>query len=194
MSAWIAFNAYCYALYAPDALRDRADLRKHDLPARGKLPLAVTGTLSARADGVDLVIEPVNLRIVIRERYTEDLIFMEFAKQHATLYAQRLREESFLHAVATLRRALAKGSRHYVLNMLRASEYREEAYQDMVAKNIAVPFDDHAKCESLIRILYQIRCNVFHGEKVPGDANDDRLVAAATPVLLQLLNAVLEKQ
>jgi hypothetical protein len=32
-------------------------------------------------------------------------------------------------------------------------------------------------------VLYQIRCNVFHGEKAPGDVNDDRIVRAAHPVL-----------
>lgn len=41
-------------------------------------------------------------------------------------------------------------------------------------------------------MLHQIRCNVFHGEKIPGELNDDRIVNAATPVLRELLIALRE--
>jgi hypothetical protein len=50
-----------------------------------------------------------------------------------------------------------------------------------------VPFENYADLTQLKNVLYQVRCNVFHGEKVPGDVNDDRIVRAAYPVLLRIM-------
>lgn len=42
-------------------------------------------------------------------------------------------------------------------------------------------------------MLYQIRCNIFHGEKTPGDFNDDRIVKNALPLLRHIVDYLLEK-
>ena len=41
-------------------------------------------------------------------------------------------------------------------------------------------------------VLYQIRCNIFHGEKTPGDINDDRIVRSALPLLRLIVNYLME--
>ncbi len=52
-------------------------------------------------------------------------------------------------------------------------------------------FDD--SFESLIEVLYQIRCNLFHGRKcVDEDENDKRLVELAYKILQPIFHEVLE--
>ncbi len=40
--------------------------------------------------------------------------------------------------------------------------------------------------------MYQIRCNIFHGEKTPGDLNDDRIVKSSLPLLRYLVNKLVD--
>src|SRR5713101_313751 len=81
MAAWLAFNAFCYACFASLASRQRPDLTD----ARGLSGLTgkvnASGTLELRTDGrVRLQIEePGRIRIDIRDRYTEDIVFDQFA-------------------------------------------------------------------------------------------------------------------
>ena len=42
------------------------------------------------------------------------------------------------------------------------------------------------------KVIYQIRCNIFHGEKVPGDINDDRIAVGALPMLKLLVEKLIE--
>ena len=45
---------------------------------------------------------------------------------------------------------------------------------------------------TLKNVLYQIRCNIFHGEKTPGDINDDRIVKSAFPILKYLVENLID--
>lgn len=53
----------------------------------------------------------------------------------------------------------------------------------MDSRNIIVLFDNIYKLRILKDVLFQIRCNIFHGEKTPSDVHDDRIVATSYPVL-----------
>lgn len=46
-----------------------------------------------------------------------------------------------------------------------------------------VYFTDIENFEQIVRFLYQIRCNLFHGGKSPVNTNDQRLVTLAAKVL-----------
>jgi hypothetical protein len=48
---------------------------------------------------------------------------------------------------------------------------------------VIVPFEAVGDLKQLKNALYQVRCNIFHGEKVPGNVNDDRITRTALPVL-----------
>lgn len=51
---------------------------------------------------------------------------------------------------------------------------------------------DRTNLSHLVTVLYQVRNNMFHAEKVPGDPNDDRIVRAARPVLDGVVKRALE--
>ena len=61
-------------------------------------------------------------------------------------------------------------------------------------KKIVVPFDDFTKLSQVKRVLYQIRCNIFHGAKVPGEVNDDRITKCAIPILRRLVQMAIAGQ
>lgn len=186
ISLWVAFNALCYAKYSSQACRPRADYipkRGAAMPRIGQQPLQ--GTMSVEPDRINLVLsEPLKATIKIRERYTEDLIYQQFADEYAGAYSEWLHAPEFGSAVALLREALSKGSRTYVVNMAKAAQYDPEGdYQSMKRANVIVPWERVEDLDELKGVLYQVRCNVFHGEKAPGVLNDDRIVKSATPVL-----------
>jgi len=196
IALWISFNAFCYAQYAKDANRRRADLKKETgLRVLTNVPSRVEGT--ARRDGQRfwLKIEnPSKISIDISERYTEDIIFSRFARQYRLCYKELLQQTKFKESVETFRKSLEKKNRWYVVNMARIDKYDPESdYKDMVKRNIIVPFDNCQDLNELKNALYQVRCNVFHGEKVPGDPNDDRIVKAAYPVLRAIMDVLVAK-
>lgn len=44
---------------------------------------------------------------------------------------------------------------------------------------------------SVVNCLYQVRCNLFHGVKMPEDPRDERLVAASYTIVSQLIKPYL---
>jgi hypothetical protein len=196
MGLWIAFNAYCYAYYATEANRGRADIRNsRGLAQAAPEPVAITGSIRETHNRVTIDIEsPGPIKITVAPKYTEDLIFAVFARQHVETYARLLTDEKFRTSIAVLQQALQKrDGEHYVINMARIAQHSPDGdLQGMASQNIIVRFNDARELRDLKDVLYQIRCNVFHGEKIPGDLNDDRIVNAATPVLRELLIALLE--
>ena len=198
MALWISFNAYCYAKYAQKAIRRRADLRKdHGLreATANKTSSSLEGTI--RLDGAQFKLDinqPGIIQIYISERYIENLIFSEFAKDYRPEYAKLLEGAAFASSVKEFQSSLDHHGKFYVVNMLRSSEYDENGdYTKMVGDNIIVPLADCDKLNQLKDVLYQVRCNVFHGEKVPGLLNDDRIVRKAYPVLLGIMELLMSE-
>ena len=108
------------------------------------------------------------------------------------LYVSTLVDDSsFASLIATLQDALKKPNGHYVLNLSKKDSSDLASWDDksIIAKstNLLCSFHDIKRLSLLKSVLYQVRCNIFHGEKVPGDLNDDRIVKAAVPVLQKLL-------
>lgn len=56
-----------------------------------------------------------------------------------------------------------------------------------------VYLDDLDDFESVIKFLYQIRCNLFHGGKSPVNSNDRRLVSLSSKLLQNWLDWTLAK-
>lgn len=194
MAAWIAFNAFCYALFADQASRRRPDLSEDRglNGLTGRVP--VEGSLELRSDGrVRLRIErPGRIQIEIRERYTEDVVFIEFARRFGSSFVGWLKESSFRAARDGFLASLKQPNGYYVVNMLRAAEHDATTLLDqLIRKNVVVAVKDPDDLRQLVDALYQVRCNVFHGEKVPGNVNDDRIVKAARPLLLELVTRAL---
>jgi hypothetical protein len=190
IALWIAFNAACYGRYFKAANCRRANLSKgKGLEKVPSEPTPIHGTIVRENDRFKLkVSEPGRIVITITDRYTEDTIFNEFAREFKEEYRLALGDEKFRLALDQLRDSLRKNDRFYVINMARAAEHDlSQDFNDMKAKNVIVPFDS-SKLRQVKMVLYQIRCNIFHGEKVPGELNDDRIVKCAIPVLRRLLN------
>lgn len=198
MSIWIAFNAFCYGLYAAEANRRRPNLKKDNgLQEIGEVPRALNGSISHAAGKFSIAIdEPGRIVIDIVERYTEDIIFAQFGRDFQDNYTKWLATDAtFASSVEELRNALAKPNRgHFVINMARISDYPgtdqpfdQNTFNQLANRNVVIPFEDATTLRSLINALYQIRCNIFHGEKVPGEPNDDWIVKAALMPLKKIV-------
>jgi len=210
IAMWVALNALCNALYYDEANRLMAEI----CTKRRKTKAWIEGT-GARANGdwtsirdtskcdMDITRQSVfgleKLKLRIKEKYTEDIIYDEFAKAFSSEYQSWMKESRFRECVLRLRNSLIKQNQDipYVVNMARKRDYERtgeaEKLKEMHRRRIVVIFDDENKLQSLKDVLYQVRCNIFHGEKSPGDPNDDRIVLAAYPVLSELMKRVSDK-
>jgi len=192
MSTWIAFNALCYALFADKAFRRRPDLTDdrglngissgNVCAAEGRIEVRVDGRISIRID------KPGRIQIDIRERYTEDRIFSEFASKFQSDYERWIETPEFSADLTTFLEAIRRTKGDYVINMLRVDEHSVDSDPaEMDARNIVAAITDRGDLKELVDVLYQVRNNMFHGEKVPGKPNDDLVVKAGRPVLEHLV-------
>jgi hypothetical protein len=189
VSLWIAFNALCYALYHDSANRQRADLKtfRRGSPEDGYLEAKV----HLEDDKVEIAEPALEMKLRISEKYTEDFIFAQFARETQERYTAELEaDHEFSAAVDRLRDAMKKPNGFYVLNLSHKNCAEVATWTDQQVRqsnNLLRSFHDKRKLSLLKDALYQVRCNVFHGEKVPGYANDDQLVEAASPVLRKVV-------
>ena len=189
MSNWIAFNAICYHLFFEEAVKDRVDIdRKKSKLNNVKEAINLSQNIQAETAVVRLknkrieidITLPERLNLSIKEKYTEDLIFEQFVRW----YQHKISIEDTLFQ--SLRDSLKKGDRHYVINMARIKVYKSSSNIDKMAGDGIIVLCEKNDLKTLKNVLYQIRCNIFHGEKIPGDINDDRIVKSANPILKQL--------
>lgn len=76
--------------------------------------------------------------------------------------------------------------------MAKSNSYNSEYdINEMATKNIIILCEDN-NLKTIKNVLYQIRCNIFHGEKTPGDDNDDRIVKNAFPLLKHIVQNQIE--
>lgn len=195
ISLWIAFNAYCVAKYSTKANRLLAYLNKDKgFRKLSGTTVEITEGLISENNGVYSIDikQAGRIRIVVKERFIESAIFDAFAKGFANQYIEMIRQqEDFAEAVNALRKNLQKKENCYVVDMSRAREYAPKlSYKELVERSIIVPFEDITDIVQFKNVLYQVRCNLFHGEKLPGITNDDKIVRAAYPVLLAILVAL----
>lgn len=196
MAEWIAFNAICYNLYYENAIIERANIdrskSKLDKIHKKFNPTADVNAQNAKLVGtsdkwsIDLSL-PERLFISVSNNYTEDIIFNEFVKEnhkHCTI------PTTFFEI---LKKSLAKGNRNFVINMAKSNYYdQSKDTENMAQKNIIVLCEEN-NLKTVKNVLYQIRCNIFHGEKIPGDVNDDRIVKSALPLLKHIAEFLIEK-
>jgi hypothetical protein len=148
--------------------------------------------LSLRADTVSVSSESFKMTVTVSPKYTEDRIFSRWAKEMQSLYVATLANDcAFASLIAALQTAITKPNGHYVLNLSIEDCPDVASWEDSniitQAANLLCSFHDVERLSLLKGVLYQVRCNIFHGEKVPGDMNDDRIVRAAVPVLQRLI-------
>jgi hypothetical protein len=199
MADWITFNAICYNLYYDKAIIERANIdrdksRRLLNSINEKLkPSAEVSTQKAKFGGtsekwsIDILL-PERLFISVSNNYTEDIIFNEFVKENQNWY--NVNQTVFFE---NLKKALAKGRRNFVINMAKENVFDAKSdIETMADKNIVVLCEEN-NLKTIKNVLYQIRCNIFHGEKTPGDFNDDRIVRSALPLLRYIIEFLLEK-
>ena len=196
MAEWIAFNAICYNLYYEKAIIERANIDRsksklNKIQERFK-PSADFEAENAKLVGtldkwsVDLSL-PERLFISISKNYTEDIIFNEFVKEYQSWY-----NNNPTNLFKKLKNSLSKGDDHFVINMAKSDSYNSENdIKEMATKNIIILCEDN-NLKTIKNVLYQVRCNIFHGEKVPGDINDDRIVKNAFPLLKHIVQNLIE--
>jgi hypothetical protein len=197
MAEWIAFNAICYNLYYENAIIERAiidrsksKLKKIHEKFNPKADLIVqeaklVGTIENWS--IDLML-PERLFISVSNNYREDIIFNEFVKENQEWY-----DKNPIGLFDNLKKSLSKRSRNFVINMARIKNYNEKIEIDLLAsKNIIILCEEN-DLKTIKNVLYQIRCNVFHGEKIPGDINDDRIVKSSLPLLKHIVKYLLDK-
>jgi hypothetical protein len=198
MAEWIAFNAICYNLYYDFAIIERANIDR----SKSKLdkihekfnPTADINIQNARLVGtlekwwVYLSLPERLVISVSTNKYTEDIIFNKFVEENQPWYnanPSSLFEE--------LKISLAKGGRNFVINMAKSTKYNQDIEIDNLASQNIIILCEENNLKTVKNVLYQIRCNIFHGEKTPGDINDDRTVKTALPLLKHIVIFLIEK-
>ncbi len=190
MAAWLAFNAICYAYFGKKAMKQRPDLRKTKGLSVIEGRVSTSCTIESKPDGrVTLeVLDPGPIRIDIRDRYTEDIVFSEYSRCYRDDFLHWLEEPRFRETRDTFLDAIKRPSGHYVINMLKMGEHDAEMpLGELKSRNIVKAIDKPDDLGQFVDALYQVRCNVFHGEKVPGEPNDDRVVRVARPLVGELV-------
>ena len=197
IAEWIAFNAICYKLYYKNAIIERANIDR----SKSKLdriherfkPGAEVEVKNAKIVGtrekwsIDLSL-PERLFISVSNNYTEDIIFNDFVKGNQIWY-----DNNPSQLFVGLKVSLQKDDRYFVINMAKSDYYsRKNDINEMANKNIVILCEDN-NLKTIKNVLYQIRCNIFHGEKTPGDVNDDRIVKSALPILKHIVEYLLER-
>ena len=191
MAEWIAFNAICYNLYHEEANIERADIDRK----KSKLSLIKkhvknhneiniqNAKLSTRLEkwNIDLYL-PERLFISVSNNYREDVIFKCFVDDFTNWYNDN--QSSYFEV---LKDSLMKGERSYIINMAKKWEYKSNLSINELVGNGTIILCETNNLKTIKSILYQVRCNIFHGEKTPGEINDDRIVKAALPVLTYLV-------
>ncbi len=99
---------------------------------------------------------------------------IEFAKDNNSYYSNSFFNQSILDDFKTKD---SDGNKTYVVNMQNTTQ---KAYFDV----------EHKSCEDFFKVLYQIRCNFFHGDKQPSNQYDKELVKWAAKILLLFLKGV----
>lgn len=197
MSNWIALNAICYNLFSEQAVMDRAELDRN----KSKLPRikesvkqnneiqAESTSITLKKERIEIDIKaPERLNFSIKEKYTEDLIYEQFVKSYSDKIV--VDHEIFQN----LKESLKKDDRFYVINMARIKAYNEfEDIDSQSERNILV-LCERNDLRTIKSVLYQIRCNIFHGEKTPKVKNDDRIVKSANPILDRITKYLINEQ
>lgn len=197
MSNWIAFNAICYNLFFEQAVKDRVEInsKKSKLlrikeSFKQKAEIQAHGTsITLKKEKIEINInEPERLNLSIKEKYTEDLIYVQFVKS----YSDKIIVDDELFQ--SLKESLNKESRFYVINMARIKAYNQFEDINVQSKGNILVLCEKNDLKTIKNVLYQIRCNIFHGEKIPGDINDDRIVKSANPILNQITKYLIDEQ
>lgn len=94
---------------------------------------------------------------------------LAFAREYSDFYDSSFYNEDFLRDFKTKD---SDGNKTYVRNMQTEAQ---RVYFD----------EEHHSCEDFFRVLYQIRCNFFHGDKQPDNRYDKELVRWAGENLLR---------
>lgn len=197
MSNWIAFNAICYNLFFEQAVMERAELDRGKSKLRKfKESVKQNNDIQAQSTSITLKKErieidikvPERLNFSIKEKYTEDLIYEQFVKS----YSDKI---SVGHEIfQNLKESLKKEDRFYVINMARIQAYNQSEDVDDQSKDNILVLCEKNNLRTIKSVLYQIRCNIFHGEKIPGDINDDRIVKSANPILERITKYLIDEQ
>ena len=138
---------------------------------------------------------PPRLFISVSTNYTEDIIFNQFVEDFEEWYRENLDDSKqlFEDLKASLQKDYKRNSRHYVVNMAKSNDYRESNDVDGMDKKNIIVLCENNELKTIRKVLYQIRCNIFHGEKTPGNVNDDRIVKSALPLLSYIVEHFIDR-
>jgi len=206
IAEWITFNAICYNLYYEEAIMERASIDRSKSKLN-KIQERLYQTANLTAEAAELIKPensdqwninihfPERLFLTISKKYTEDRIFDLFVEHNSNWYEdiQSESEKIFSELKTALTKKINDSDRHYVINMARFHEYSTLKGIDELAKRRIIILCEKNELMTIKDVLYQIRCNIFHGEKIPGDINDDRIVRYSLPLLKLIVNKLIDK-
>ena len=190
---WISFNAISYALFHKKAVKEKIDFdNNRNLPnIKSRLELEdlinlEKGEISKPNKNIKLKLKfPEALNLTINERFIEFHIFEEFKKEFKNKISFEEDDEYFVELKNSLKK---ENGRSYVIDMSRIDQYNSINDFDRMCENRIIKFCEDSELSTIIDVLYQIRCNIFHGGKEPGDHHDDWIVKAANPVLNKIVS------
>ncbi len=145
---------------------------------------------------------PEELSLTIKEKYAEYLIYKEYVKEYKDWYIEESlnHRKMFNNLQKTLSKDTQEGEISFIINMGRYDEYRKHllgnnilskpSIQKMSGNN-TIQLCKENNLQTVKDVLYLIRCNIFHGQKTPGDERDDEIVQNALPLLSFLVKKLM---
>ena len=75
--------------------------------------------------------------------------------------------------------------------MARYEDYDEKNDVDIMSSKGIITLLENNDLSTIIDVLYQIRCNIFHGGKELGDNHDDIIVKSSNPILNRIVEFII---
>jgi hypothetical protein len=198
MNNWIAFNAICYALYHKEAIKERVDPQNNKKLIKISERLlqdseikAIEANIKSENEKwtIDVTLtNDLNLKLNVTKKYTEDNIYTSFDREWSDFFNGHM---GFIQFSEDLKKSIERGDYNYVVNMAKSDRFIVSEITQMAKDGIVVLMKS-IELSEVRKVLYQIRNNIFHGEKTPGEPNDDRIVKAANPVLNLIVSTCIE--
>lgn len=219
---WIAFNALCDAAYRDEAWRLVAKLKNGRNLQILKDGSRISGKFVRRQDGCELIIEsPAEVSISLEEKNIESMLYSAFARdfeRSIRRMPEKLQEKYselrtwLLNAHTGCQSALSllyekecdardshtlRRTAPVIIDYAELRRHRKKwknaTYDQLRGAGVFIELSADADIPQVVRAIYKLRCNLFHGSRLPAGYNSfTSLVPLAYDMVHFMQNCAME--
>lgn len=216
---WIAFNALCDAAYRDEAWRLVAKLKNGRNLQILKDGSRISGKFVRRQDGCELIIEsPAEVSISLEEKNIESMLYSAFARDFERSI-QRMpvniqeeydeRKSNLMVTYTSCQSALnvqdekewdareKRKAKPVIIDYAELRRHRKKwknaTYAQLRGAGVFIELSTDADIPQVVRAIYKLRCNLFHGSRLPAGYNSfTSLVPLAYDMVHFMQNCAME--